>query len=286
MLFVAAAFYHMNRADPDCGITFSWASRALGPHAGWMGGWAIIVTDVLVMPSLAVIAGQYSFELLGVNPSTLEVTLAGVAWIVLMTALCYFGIELSARTQQVLLAAELAILAIFSVVALIKVYSGSALAAAQHPSLAWFNPFAVHGFENFTEAVLVAVFIYWGWDCGLSINEETQQPGKIPGRAAIVSTMVLVATYVLVGVAALAFAGPVLLSKHSDDIFAAIGKSALGTGLDKLLILAVLTSASASTLTTILPTARMALSMGRAAQYCAGSRTFIRVISLRISQRS
>jgi amino acid transporter len=264
MLFVAAAFYHMNRADPDCGITFSWASRALGPHAGWMGGWAIIVTDVLVMPSLAVIAGQYSFELFGVSPSTLEVTLAGVAWIVLMTALCYFGIELSARTQQVLLAAELAILAIFAVVALLNVYSGDALAGSRQPSLAWFNPFAVHGFDNFSEAVLIAVFIYWGWDCGLSINEETRRPGTIPGRAAIVSTFVLVATYVLVGVAALAFAGPVLLSKNSDDIFAAIGKNVLGTGLDKLLILAVLTSASASTQTTILPTARMALSMGRA----------------------
>jgi amino acid transporter len=263
MLFVAAAFYHMNRADPDCGITFSWASRALGPHAGWMGGWAVIVTDILVMPSLAVIAGQYSFELFGVNPSTLQVTLAGVAWIVVMTALCYLGIELSARTQQVLLAAELAILALFAIVALAKVATGGGLAGSHQVAAAWFNPFAVHGFDNFTEAVLVAVFIYWGWDCGLSINEETERPDTIPGRAAIVSTIVLVGTYVLVGVAALSFAGPDLLAKNSDDIFAPIGKSVLGSGLDKLLILAVLTSASASTQTTILPTARMALSMGR-----------------------
>src|ERR1700730_14564646 len=53
MLLVATAYYHLNHADPDCGTTFSWATRAMGPHAGWMGGWAIIVTGVIVMPSLA-----------------------------------------------------------------------------------------------------------------------------------------------------------------------------------------------------------------------------------------
>jgi len=49
MLFIAAAYYYMNRADPDCGTTFSWVTRAMGPWAGWMGGWAIIVADVIVI---------------------------------------------------------------------------------------------------------------------------------------------------------------------------------------------------------------------------------------------
>jgi hypothetical protein len=31
MFFIAAAFYYMNRADQDCGTTFSWVTRALGP---------------------------------------------------------------------------------------------------------------------------------------------------------------------------------------------------------------------------------------------------------------
>ena len=33
MLFIAAAFYYLNKADPDCGTTFSWVTRALGPWA-------------------------------------------------------------------------------------------------------------------------------------------------------------------------------------------------------------------------------------------------------------
>ncbi len=73
MLFIAVACYHMNRADPDCGTTFSWVTRAMGPGAGWMGGWSIIVTNILVMPSLADISGRYSFRLLGfAEPSGVE----------------------------------------------------------------------------------------------------------------------------------------------------------------------------------------------------------------------
>ena len=38
MFFIAAAFYYMNRVDTDCGTTFSWVTRALGPYWGFMGG--------------------------------------------------------------------------------------------------------------------------------------------------------------------------------------------------------------------------------------------------------
>ena len=40
-----------------------------------------------------------------------------------MTAICYIGIELSARTQQFLLGTEFTLI-VFGIVALIKVYSG------------------------------------------------------------------------------------------------------------------------------------------------------------------
>ncbi|MGA8806178.1 MAG: APC family permease, partial [Solirubrobacterales bacterium] len=48
MLLIAAAYYYMNRADPDCGTSFTWVTRAMGPRLGWLTGWAIVVTDVIV----------------------------------------------------------------------------------------------------------------------------------------------------------------------------------------------------------------------------------------------
>jgi amino acid transporter len=263
MLFVAASYYYLNRADPDCGTSFTWVTRAMGPQTGWITGWAIIVADVVVMASLAEIAGRYTFLLFNANglaDSTFWVTVVGVIWIAIMTWICVIGIEISARTQVVLLGAELLTLALFSVVALVRVYASNP-AGSVHPSLSWLNPFAIHSWSALTAGVLLAVFIYWGWDSTVTVNEETEDATRTPGRGAVLSTLVLVGTYVIVSVAAQAFAGPKVLVANSDDIFGPIGKAVLGTGLDKLLIIAVLTSSAASTQTTILPTARTTLSM-------------------------
>ena len=53
MFLIASAFYYMNRADPDCGTSFSWITRAMGPGLGWVGGWAVTTTGILVIGSLA-----------------------------------------------------------------------------------------------------------------------------------------------------------------------------------------------------------------------------------------
>jgi amino acid transporter len=263
MACIAAAYYYMNRADPDCGTTFAWMTRSMGPWLGWQGGWAIVVADVLVMPSLASVAGNYTFQLFGTNnPTTFEVTVVGVAWIIVMTAICYVGIELSARSQRFLLGLEFLTLIIFAVVALIKVYANHPAHSIQ-PTISWFNPFDVKSLNALDGGILLAVFVYWGWDSGVSVNEETEHSSTAPGRAAIVSTFILVGIYLLVTAAAQAYGGVSSLMNNQTDVLAPLGKGVLGSPLDKLLIIAVLTSASASTQTTILPTARTTLSMAR-----------------------
>src|SRR5690242_4459440 len=140
MLLIAAAYYYMNRADPDCGTTFSWVTRAMGPYLGWMGGWAIVVADIIVMANLAQIAGLYSFLLVGwqsAADSTAAVTAVGVVWIAIMTWICVVGLELSARTQVGLLGAEILTLTLFAVFAIVKVYTGDAGPNAVDPSLSW-----------------------------------------------------------------------------------------------------------------------------------------------------
>jgi amino acid transporter len=265
MLFIATAYLYMNRADPDCGTTFSWVAKAMGPWAGWMGGWAIIVADIIVMANLAQIAGLYSFYLFdsAADPSTFLVTAAGVVWIMVMTAICTIGIELSAKTQRYLLSAEVITLTAFAIVALIKVYAGTALDTAVKPELSWFSPFAIDSTGALTAGVLIAVFIYWGWDSAVTVNEETEDTNDAPGRSAVTATIILVLIYVLVSTAAQAFGGTKQLVDNSDDVLSALGGQVFPDPFDKLVIIAVLTSAAASTQTTILPTARTSLSMAR-----------------------
>src|SRR5580700_4544114 len=99
MLLIASAYKYFNRADPDAGTTFAWVTRAFGPVAGWLNGWAIFLADLIVMASLSDIAAIYTFKLFGfteLGESKAAIIVAAVVWIALMTWICYRGIELSA----------------------------------------------------------------------------------------------------------------------------------------------------------------------------------------------
>lgn len=278
MLFIAYGYKEMNSADPDCGTTFTWGVRAFTPKTGWLGGWGIVAADLLVMASLAQVAGQYVFLLfnsdsIGGNPSSGWVLLVGIGWIVVMTFICYVGIEISANFQKVLLGIELTMLFVLSIWALIKVGNGTAPAGHLTPTWSWFNPFDIPSASAFINGVLLMLFIYWGWDTTVSVNEETADPTRTPGRAAVLSTVILLVTYVLVVMSTESYAG--IGSKgiglgnpdNSNDVLSVLGHSVFGAGgtgnvLFHLLLLMVLSSAAASTQTTILPTARTTLAMG------------------------
>jgi len=266
MLLVALAYRYLNRADPDSGTTFAWTTRAFGPGMGWLNGWAIFLADVLVMASLGDIAAIYTFKLFGWHWAEHHkgAALGGtVIWILVMTWICYRGIELSARVQQLLLSFEVVMLVIFATVALVTVYSGHP-AHSVEPRADWFNPFTVP-FHDLVVAMLLGIFIYWGWDSGVAVNEESEDPAEGPGRSAVVSTLLLVAIYLFVAAGAQSFhgAGFIANEENAEDIFQALGHGVLGAVGVKFLIVAVLTSASASTQTTILPTARTTLSMAK-----------------------
>ncbi|MFG2311385.1 APC family permease [Streptomyces sp. NPDC048566] len=288
MFLIAYGYKELNRADPDCGTTFTWASRAFGPRTGWLGGWGIVAADIIVMANLAQIAGAYGFQLVGADGlarDTFWVTFVGVVWIALMTLICYVGIELSAAFQKALLTVEVVVLVLLAVTALVKVYGGTAPAVSSEISWSWFNPLEIGSFDDLTKSILAGVFIYWGWDTAVSVNEETVDRDRTPGRAAVLSTVILLLVYLVVTTSAQSFAGVgekgigLGNPENSGDVLSSLGSEVFGSGAwgtvaTKLLILMVLTSAAASTQTTILPTARTTLSM---AAFKAIPRHFARI---------
>jgi amino acid transporter len=262
ILFVSVGYRFLNLADPDSGTTFAWVTRAFGPQLGWINGWAIFLADIIVMASLAAIASNYTYLLVGWHAaahSNLALIIGSVIWIALMTWICYRGIELSVRIQTFLLSLEIFTLALFAIVALIKVYANSPAHSIQL-SASWFNPFDL-SWGALIDGVLLGIFIYWGWDSGVAVNEESRDRHRGPGKAAVVSTVLLLLIYVIVSAAAQAYHGTKFLVGNQNDVLNALGTGVFGSPLNKLVIITVLTSASASTQTTILPTARTTLSM-------------------------
>ncbi|MET8509709.1 APC family permease [Streptomyces sp. NPDC004787] len=267
MLLIASAFFYLNKVDQDCGTTFSWVSRAMGPWAGWLGGWAIAMTGVLVIGSLADVAVSFallSFGIEGLAENDLIRRALAVALILVMTLLCVVGTEVSAKLQNFLILAQVAFLGIFAAVALFRVYSGTSSLDAMTPSLNWINPFGAGG-AALTGGLLLGVFIYWGWESAVNLTEEVDGPVSASGKAGIWSTLILLLTYLSVGISAVSYSGTSFLSENAGEeemIFAVLAEEVMGEW-GWILLLAVSTSALASTQTTIIPASRTLLSMAR-----------------------
>ena len=272
VLFIAFAFRELNSAMPDCGTTFIWARRAFGPWAGWLGGWGVALAGVVVLANLAQVAGQYLWLLIGdgsLAGNSLVVTATGVLFIVFMTFVNYRGIRLGEHVQRVLTYVQYLSLGIFAMAIIFRI-AGAVPGAApgQAFDLEWFNPagaFADPG--AVVHGALLALFIYWGWDTCLAVNEETENPATTPGRGAVISALVLVAIYVSVALLVMMYAtvgteGIGLGNEaNQNDVFLAMKDVVLGPW-GWLIVVAVLASVLSSTQTTILPTARGTLSMG------------------------
>ncbi|MFI6811195.1 APC family permease [Nonomuraea sp. NPDC050328] len=269
MLFTAFAYRELNRAVPDSGTAFTWGAKAFGPVVGWLGGWGVAMSGTLALANVAEVAAQYGLRLIGQDElagNRVALTVIGAASIAVMTWVSTRSLEFGAKMQRWLTAIQIGALILFSVVALWRVYAGDALDTSVRPSWEWFNPFAFDSVSSFTQAFLLMLFIYWGWDSCLAVNEETTDRHHTPGRAALLCSVILLGVYTLTTVALLAYGGagdgPTGLGNEdiADDVFAALSDSVLGP-LAIIVVIAVLISAVSSTQTTILPTARGLLAM-------------------------
>lgn len=269
MLLVAFAYKELSEDTPDCGTTFTWGTKAFGPWIGWIGGWGLAVSAIIVLANVAEIAAVYLFKFLGQDGLAenlwAKVTL-GSFFIIAMTLVSARGIVVSERMQNVLIAIQFSVLIVVSVIALVRVFAGTAGAQAVRPSLSWLWPAGLDS-HAIAAAVILCVFIYWGWDACLAVGEETKNPGRTPGLAALLTTLILVFTYVLVSYAVQSFAGfgevGIGLNNpmNTDDVLTVLGEPVAGQVAASLLLLTVSISALSSTQTTILPTARGTLSM-------------------------
>ncbi|MDQ8045244.1 MAG: APC family permease, partial [Patulibacter sp.] len=218
--------------------------------------------DIIVMASLAVIASSYTFLFFGfdkLSSSAAALIIGSIVWIAVMTWVAWRGIELSARTQQALFVVEVIVIVTFSIACFAK---AGGHPGHMSPSLEWFNPFGV-SFGVLAQGVLLGLFIYWGWDTGVSINEETENSRETPGTAAVLSTVLLLAIYLVVGTATQTYGGTKAIADNPDDVFSFLGPQVLGSWFSHILFLIIVMSSAASTQTTIMPGARQALSMAR-----------------------
>ena len=62
MFFIAAAYFYLNRKDPNCGASYSWISKVVGPHIGWLNGWVQLAASLLFCIAAPMLAASYTLQ--------------------------------------------------------------------------------------------------------------------------------------------------------------------------------------------------------------------------------
>ena len=268
MIFVAIAYRELNRVMPDAGTSFTWGTKAFGPWIGWLGGWGLAATGIIFVANAADVVGNYTVTLFNhpeLENNRLVIASIGVAFIILLTWITYRGLEGSTKLQYFLVGLQFVVLIAIAVAGFWAFSKGNGLEGSSAFQWSWLNPLKIDGWGPFAEGFLLAVFIYWGFDTALSVNEETSNSTKTPGRAAVIATVLLVAIYLIVTISMVSYAGiqdaGMGSEDNANDIFSVVAQPLFGPWGTPVVVLTVLLSTAASLQTTIMPTTRSALAM-------------------------
>ena len=268
ILFTAFAFRDLNKEMPDCGGVFVWITRVFGPSVGWfLGGWIPQIATFIATAALAQVATTYLLGFLGLGAvagQPILVALIACGLICISAVVSARGIELSAWLQYALIALQLIALGGFCVGAFTAIAAGNALDGAEPASFDWLNPFAFGDLSGLVSGVILCLFIYWGWDALIAVNEETTDRKSTPGRAVVITTSILLVFYVVTAVAAVGFAGLAGITDPEtvSDVLSVLGPQATGSVFGQVIILAIGLSALAALMTVAVSTPRSWLSMG------------------------
>jgi len=287
MLLVAFGYRALNTAMPDSGTSFTWGSRAFGPCVGWLTGWGLVASTVLVLSNLAGIAVDFFYQSLAIlfrDPSLALLTenpainvATCLAFMAIATFISYRGMTSTKVFQYCAVAFQMAILVWF-LIALLAGAADDANPAGRVPDLSWFDPTRIDGFSAFSAGLAVSIFVYWGWDTVLTMGEETRAArGRISteSKAASILLVLLVVMYVGIAAATLAFAGTGTTGTGlgnpdiAENVFAALANPVMGPAAI-LLSLAILVSAMASINSTAISPARTMLAMAHYGALPAG----------------
>ena len=180
MLFTALSYRAMSRAFPVAGSVYTYAARSIGPEAGFIAGWAILL-DYLLIPALTYVACAIALSTVapGVPKFVWVVALVGFS-----TIINYFGIEATARLNVIMLVLQLVILAVMMVVGLIALSHG---VNGAHLSIKpFYNPAVISSSIVFG-ALSLAVLSFLGFDAISTLSEEAKGGALAVGRATILS---------------------------------------------------------------------------------------------------
>jgi len=260
MLIIANCYRRLNLWNANCGASFEWVGRAISPYLGFMVGWLMLAGCLIGTISVVVVLSPAVLAIFGASAtSTWPNIFISTVVTIIMLIVAVVGIRITARTQVGLAVIEYAVLLGVSVWGLLYVlghHHGS------YPiTKGWLSLSGINGKGGLAAGLLIAVFMFSGWDATVYVNEEVKHRRVNPGRAALWAVALLVVMYTLPQVGLQGVVSPGKLQANSSSALVYITQVLGGSVWAKVMAFALALSVIASTNTGIVITARIAYGM-------------------------
>lgn len=182
MFFTAMSYRAMSQAFPVSGSVYAYAQRGIHPTVGFFAGWLILLDYILTPSLLYIVSAAAIAPMIPAVPTWVWI----VGFIVINSLINLRGITFTAKANNIILTAEIIVLAVFIVVGLIALYSGAGAGRLTLDPL--YNP------EKFSlplvmGAVSVAVLSFLGFDGISTLSEETKGGNDTVGKASLAALL-------------------------------------------------------------------------------------------------
>jgi amino acid transporter len=272
VFFIAMAYSYLNRRDPNCGASYSWIARTVNPHIGWFTGWVQLACNVIFCISAPLFAGavllallgpgQFGWITTGVATNSALIALVAFALLAFVTWMVARGIRITANAQWVMVTIEYLVILLFSILAFIKVFT-SHPAGSTGLAWSWFNPFSLQGFTGLAGGAVLGVFFFWGWDTAANLNEEGSDNRENPGKAGMISMVILLALFLIAATGMQTLLGKGQITNQGANALVYFATRLAPAPISFLMAIAILSSSLATTQTTLLPSSRLSFAMAR-----------------------
>ncbi|HVB22870.1 MAG TPA: APC family permease [Ktedonobacteraceae bacterium] len=196
--FIAVNIGSLARYLPSAGGYFTYVSRSLGPQAGWMTGWLFDLAYLLIVPFQLLVLGPvaddfvrryFHFTALGANGWIFW----AMVFAIVVFALTYFGIKISADTSVVLGVIEISVFVLLSIWLIVSAGSGNTLET--------FNPASsteagLGGWQGILQGMIFVFLAFAGFESSAPLAEEAHDPRRTVPRAILLATVLIGIFYV------------------------------------------------------------------------------------------
>lgn len=260
MFGISLAFIHLNKVIVNAGASYAWVSKIFGRRLGFFVGWALLVSSAVFMVSGSIPAANATLLLLApdrVNEPGMVTFIASI-WLSLISMVALKGIKPTTYLQVFMTG--------FEVLLLITLIVAAVFSFAKFPAheLSW-SWISLTSFTPtlFANGALTAVFLYWGWDVTLNLNEETKNMSHAPGWGAFWSVLIIILLFVCFAIAVLIVLTDSEIQKSGTNVIFAIANKLFPKPWSYLAVLAVILSSIGTLQTTIVQFTRTLFAQGR-----------------------